>query len=355
MRMNRRWGLATLALVFTLALWIFMQQSVEPMASRVFRNVEVQVRGLSANQIVLQPPPPVDVKVRGPADVVASMPAPVAWVQVPSDKRGDLTLEVNVDLPGRVLLVYVKPSAVVVKVDTIVYKQIPIKVYTESGQDITSRISILPDKIVAHGPQTYLENIRYAKIVLKEMPHKDVAVSLETVVFVDSSGNPVRTEGISFEPPVLRISPIEETGRYVLVPIVPQIENPLADYFLMSIQVQPQFAVVKLPATETATPRKLIVKTNRVIIDREPPPDTIVASIQNPSWGYVIYPADVVTVRLQWEKAVVHQFKRVVGNVVKYVLIKCPESVELPDSVVDKHGIVRQDLLPPMCVVVFGG
>ncbi len=353
---QNRGTLIFLSLLFTLALWFAMSQTLTPNTERVFTGIKIQVRGLNDNKVILSDVPLVNIKVRGPEDIVSTMPRPVAWVMIPKDAVGDIVLSVNVDLPSSVSLLDINPSSVALRIDVIKYKNIPIEILTASHADITSQFEILPPRVSIKGPSSVIASISKAIIVLEQIPQESLKVSSSDIMLVDLTGKPKDKKFITIEPSEIKLSPFTIKQDYVQLPVVPLVKGYVqGEYVLAGIKVNPSFVVVKTATTNLPVS---FVRTATIDLHGEYPSSVQVPINDSPLEGIasLIYPSRKnVSVYFVWQKTKVYKIRTTVNGAPWIVMIRCPESVEPPPDIVDSKGNVKTDKLPDTCVVIYSG
>ena len=344
-----------MSILFTLALWIAMSQTVTPYTTRVFTGIKVQPRGLGDNKVVLGELPLVTIRVRGPSDIVSTMPPPVAWVMIPSDAIGDVVLNINVDLPSSVNLVDINPSSVAIRIDVLSYKTVDIEVLTSDKRDITPYVEVLPPQISIKGPKTYVSAIAKAVVVLEKMPTSPILLSTGDVILMDSAGKPKEKTNLTIEPSEIKIAPISQRHEYIQLPIIPNIRGYIeGEYMLADIKLDPPFAVVR-----TSTDRLPVSFLPTATIDLSGRPTSLDVKLRTDkidSIGKVIYPQDgTIHITFVWKKTKVYKIKSTVNGAPWITLIRCPEDIEPPPDIVDGNGHVKTDKLPPTCIVIYSG
>lgn len=334
-----------------------MYQTSVPYTERVFTGVEVKIRGLGENKIALNDIPLVSIKVRGPEDIVSTMPKPVAWVLVPSDAIGDIVLNVNVDLPASIALVDINPSSVALRIDVIKKVDIPVKVYNSSGLDITYQLEILPPYVTVIGPQTIVDDIDLGKIKINSNSIADsIMIKTTDIQLIGVTGNLIENNLLEILPSEIQISPLTVEHHFIQLPIIPIIRGySTEDYMLSSIEVDPPYAVI-LTSTTTLKVDRLYTATvylNDEMI--ESTTITIDTSTLN-GMGTVIYPASLeVKVTLKWLEMKYYTIRTSVNGVPWLVIVKCPKDVEPAPDIVDNKGNINFDKLPLTCIVVYSG
>ncbi|NOZ92326.1 MAG: hypothetical protein GXO59_03550 [Dictyoglomi bacterium] len=348
--------LITLSLLFTLALWFAMSQTITPYTERVFTGVKIQIRGLGDDRVILSDVPLVNIRVRGPEDIVSTMPQPVAWVMIPAGAVGDVVLSVNVDLPSSVNLIDISPSSVALRIDVIKYKNVKIEVLTASRTDITSQFEILPPRVSIKGPSSIVNSIAKAVIVLDKMPKEAIKVSASDLMLIDVSGKPKDKKLISIEPSEIKLSPFTIKQDYLQLPVIPVIKGyAQGEYVLAGMKIDPSFAVVK---TSTDNLPVSFIKTATIDLHGEYPSSIEVSLNDKPLQGLasIIYPPHKkVTIRFLWQKTKVYKIKTMVNGTPWIVMIRCPDNIEPPPDIVDDHGNVKTNKLPDTCVVIYSG
>jgi len=346
-----------MSLLFTIALWIAMYQTAVPYTERVFTGVEVKVRGLEEKKIALNDIPLVSIRVRGPEDIVSTMPKPVAWVIVPSDAIGDVVVNVNVDLPSSITLLDINPSSVALRIDVIKKVDIPVKVYNASGLDITYQMEILPPYVTVIGPKTIVEDIDFGKIVVKSNSITEpIMVKTTEIQLIGVTGNVIENNLLEILPLEIQISPLTVEHYFIQVPIIPIIRGyATEEYMLSGIEIDPPYAVI-LTSTTALKVDKLHTATIYLDDERiESATITIDTSNLN-GMGTVIYPASLeVRITLKWTEMKYYTIRTSVNGVPWLVIVKCPKDVEPAPDIVDNKGNINFDKLPTTCIVVYSG
>ena len=353
---KQRLTLLILSFLFTLAMWIAMAQTSTPYTERVFTGVKIQIRGLSNNKLVLSDIPEVNIKVRGPEDIISTMPKPVAWVRIPEGIIGDVVLNINVDLPSNVTLLDLNPSSVALRIDTIISKQVDIHIRTPEKIDITEQFEVLPPKITIKGPKSIINNIVEAVIVVPSNYPDTLRISASNINLIDATGKVKDHNLITIEPSEIKISRFTTQQDYAQIPIVPVVKGYVeGDYILQGIEVKPLFAVIK---TATDNIPIKVIRTHAIHLNGTYPSTVTISLDDTPlkGWASIIYPSSgKVTIVFKWKKTKIYKIKTTVGGAPWIVMIRCPEDVEPPPDVVDDRGKVLSDRIPASCIVIYSG
>ncbi|MFP3982917.1 MAG: YbbR-like domain-containing protein [Desulfurivibrionaceae bacterium] len=162
---RKNWGLKLTSFLFAIVLWYFVV-GVDKV-DRTF-SIPVEIVNLPENIIITnQFKKELEIRVTGPLGLIRKMEQGNLRreVDLSGVSPGSLVIKntkENLSIPGGVRLRNVSPRNIILKLDRLIDKKIPVVITTsgqpESGYEVTS-INVNPDKIHVTGPRTLLENL----------------------------------------------------------------------------------------------------------------------------------------------------------------------------------------------------
>ncbi|MGE5594039.1 MAG: YbbR-like domain-containing protein [Betaproteobacteria bacterium] len=176
-------------------------------------TVGLEVRGVAANLIVTAKPKDVELRVRGPRQLVEPLDGSKAkaFVSVAGRGEGEHGVRVQTSVPEGVSVIEVMPASTSVTVEAVVGQDMPVTValvgFPTEGY-IPLEPSSTPRSVTVAGPRSKVETVRNALAQI-DVSGVSAGVSRDVaVVPVDGSGGPV--EGVSVYPATVRVSvPVE--------------------------------------------------------------------------------------------------------------------------------------------------
>jgi YbbR domain-containing protein len=231
-----------LAVLLAMVLWFYAANERGVIHDRVFDNIPVAVRGLEGNLVLIEELPRVQITLRGSTEGL-NVKELTAYLDLNGIQTGETVLPVQVNVPGGVTFVGVKPNRIKVNADLRGEKQIPVEIKL-SGRTapgwITMAPTVKPSQVVITGGKTILENIQKAYVNL-DLQNTDHSLT-ETVSVKVYDGGGTLVEGIKIVPasaevfvPVIREQPLKTVPvKAVLLGV------PVAGYQVQGISVEPE-------------------------------------------------------------------------------------------------------------------
>ena len=218
---------AALSLAVASTAWLYVATAQNPVVEREM-GVELHVRGLSANEVLVQSPPTrVTVRLSGPRSaVVALSPALLdASVDLSGLRPGEHRVPVVVAAPPEVGAAAQTPREVLVVLDAVQSQRFPVEVglIGNPPQGVmlgTPRVT--PAYVVVMGAASQVDEIRHAIVTVDTTNlHQQLTTSLQ-VRLVDANGQEVR--GPTIDPPLVTAQlNVREGVIAKVVPVVPAI------------------------------------------------------------------------------------------------------------------------------------
>lgn len=172
-------------------------------------TVGLEVRGVASNLIVTAKPKDVELRVRGPRQVVEPLDGTKvrAFVSVAGRGEGEHGVRVQASAPEGVHVIEVMPASTSVTVEAVIGRDMPVAValvgFPSDGY-VPLQPSSTPKSVTIAGPRSRVEAVRNA---LAQIDISGVAAGVSrdvAVIPVDGSGSPV--EGVSVYPASVRVT-----------------------------------------------------------------------------------------------------------------------------------------------------
>ncbi|NLK52059.1 MAG: hypothetical protein GX295_06405 [Syntrophomonadaceae bacterium] len=155
-----------LAILLAIVLWFYAANERGVIRDRVFEDIPLAVQGLSSDLILVGDLPRIQITLRGNVDSL-NIRELMAYLDLSGITAGEVILPVQVNVPGGITLVGVKPSRVKVLVDTRAEKQIPVEVRL-SGQTAEGYVAMTPDlkpsQVLISGAKSLLARVQQANV-----------------------------------------------------------------------------------------------------------------------------------------------------------------------------------------------
>jgi YbbR domain-containing protein len=233
--MKRFWGEGQsyflLSVAIAVVMWLYVATAQNPVVTRQMR-VDLQLRNLPADEVVIRPSPavPVQVSVRlqGQRTQIALLNPTLidAYVDLSGLSPGDHP-QVPVVVTPRldVRVVDQKPSSVLVVLDAFGSKRLPVEVslFGKPPQGVTlGAPHTAPTHVIVSGPARRVSEVRHAIISIDTAPLRQQLIASLPVVAADASGQSV--PGVQVSPKIVGLTlAVREGIISKVVPIVPTI------------------------------------------------------------------------------------------------------------------------------------
>ncbi|MEW6229336.1 MAG: CdaR family protein [Bacillota bacterium] len=213
------------ALLLAVVVWFVAGADIKKSQGDVVEKIVIaglEVRGVASNLVVTAKPKDVEVRVRGPRQVVESLDGSKvrAYVSVAGRGEGEHGVRVQAFVPEGVQVVELMPASTIVTVDAVVGRDLPVSVALigfPSDGCVLSAPKSTPRSVTVAGPRTKIEAV---KSVLAQIDISGATAEVSrdiAVVPVDAGGKPV--EGVSVYPASVRvIVPVEAKPEPELPP-----------------------------------------------------------------------------------------------------------------------------------------
>lgn len=242
-----------LSLAVAAVAWLYVATAQNPVVERSM-TVDLHVRGLSTNQVLVQPPPSrAQVRLSGPRSAVALLsPALLdASIDLSGLRPGEHRVPVVVAAPPEVRAVAQTPQEVLVVLDAVARQRLPVEVSLIGNlpQGVTvGTPHITPRYVTVTGAATQLDEIRHAIVTVDTTNlRQQLSTSLQ-VHLVDANGQEIR--GPTVEPPLITAELAVREGVITkVVPVVPAIMGtPAPPLAVTGISTDPATATLRGPS-----------------------------------------------------------------------------------------------------------
>ena len=244
---------AILSLAVAGIAWLYVATAQNPLVERTM-TVDLHVRGLSANEVLVQSPPSrVQVRLAGPRSAVALL-SPVlldASVDLSGLRPGEHRVPVVVAAPPEVRAVAQTPQEVLVVLDAVGRQRFPVEISLIGNlpQGVTlDPPRVTPTYVTVTGAASQIEEIRHAIVTVDTTNlRQQLATSLQ-VHLVDANGQEVR--GPTIEPQLVAAQlTVREGAAVKVVPVVPAITGtPPPPLAVTGISTEPATVTLQGPA-----------------------------------------------------------------------------------------------------------
>ncbi len=248
---NERVLYSLLSLLIATVTWLYVATAQNPLVERVM-TVELHVRGLIANEVVVQSPGRVQVRLQGPRSALAFLsPALLdASVDLAGLRPGEHRVPIYVAAPPDVRTVERSPAEALVVLDTLTRRRLTVEVSLigRPPEGVTLGASrVAPGHVVVSGAATQVEEVRHAVVTLDTTALRQQVVTSVPVRLVDANGQDVR--GLMIEPPIVEATlPVQEGVITKLVPVVPTlVGTPVVGLAVVSIRTDPATVTLSGP------------------------------------------------------------------------------------------------------------
>jgi len=191
-----------LSLLLAFILWVYVSNEQNPLGEKVL-NVNLEYTGLAPNFLITGGmPESIRVRVLGNKNQLANLTQEdfKAVINIPAGKTGEIALPVQVSVPPGLRVAQVSPEEVLISVDIVAEKEIPV-VVSLHGTPVQGYNALAPvcqpGTVTARGPGKVVNGINHASAVV------DITSAVKDI----EQTVPVSTgvEGISLNPSVVRV------------------------------------------------------------------------------------------------------------------------------------------------------
>lgn len=244
-----------LSLAIATVAWFYVATAQNPVLERSM-TVDLHVRGLSSNEILVQAPPSrVQVRLAGPRSAVAQLsPAVVdASIDLSGLGPGDHSVPVVVAAPPDVRAVAQTPQEVLVVLDTLQTGRLPVEVSLIGSlpQGVTlGTPRVTPASVTVRGAASQIAEIRHAIVTVDTTDLRQQLTTSLQVHLVGASAQEVR--GPTVDPPLVTVQlAVRESVIAKVVPVVPAIQGaPAPPLAVTGISTDPATVTLQGPSLQ---------------------------------------------------------------------------------------------------------
>ncbi len=241
-----------LSVAVAVALWYMVAADRNPQTERAF-SVELQARGLPAGLVVVGTTPRVEVKVRGPRSAVGELnPEGVeAYVDLTQvTEAGEYRLPVRVRVPQGMRVVSVQPDEVVVGVDVVARRQVPVEVVlqgTPAPGAVLGQPSVQPAQVTVQGPRSLVQQVQRAWVAVDVTGLRSSLTQSLRVRVEDQTGAELPL--VAAQPQNVQVTvPVGEGVLVRTVPVVPTVAGrPRPGLSVALLEASPSVVTVRGP------------------------------------------------------------------------------------------------------------
>jgi len=250
---NERVLYVVLSLVIAGVMWLYVATAQNPLVEREM-TVDLHVRGLRANEVVVQAPSRVQVRLQGPRSALALLTPSVldASVDLSGLRAGEHRVPVYVAAPPEVRPVDRAPAEALVVLDTLARRRLPVEVSLigrPPGGVTVGVPRVSPARVVVSGAAAQVDEIRHALVTLDTTNLRQQLVTSVPVRLVDANGQEVR--GLTVEPSIVEAAlPVREGVISKVVPVVPTITGaPASGLTVTGVTIDPATVTLMGPGS----------------------------------------------------------------------------------------------------------
>ncbi len=224
--MNERFLYVVLSVLIATVAWLYVATAQNPLVERAM-TLDLHVRGLSTNEVIVQAPGRVQVRLQGPRSALAFLsPALLdASVDLTGLKPGEHRVPIYVATPPDVRTVERTPPDALVVLDTLTRERllVELSLIGKPAEGMTLGPSrVVPDHVMISGAATQVEEVRHALVTLDVTTLRQQLVMSVPVHLVDANGQEIR--GLAVDPSIVEATlPVREAAIAKIVPVVPTI------------------------------------------------------------------------------------------------------------------------------------
>jgi len=241
-----------LSVAVAVALWYMVAADRNPQADRTVA-VDLRARGLAAGLMLVTQPPRVEVRVRGPRSQVADLNTDglEAYVELGQvTEPGEYRVPVRVRVPAGLRVVDVQPDEVVVAVDAVARRQVPVEVVlqgTPAPGAVLGQPTVRPSRVTVQGPRSLVQQVQRAWVAVDVTGLRTSLTQSLRVRVEDASG--AELQGVSAQPQEVQVSlPVAEGVLSRTVPVVPAVAGrPRPGLSVALLEVSPAVVTVRGP------------------------------------------------------------------------------------------------------------
>ena len=221
-----------LSLMIAFGIWAFVVNERDPDQTLVEPDVQIVVDGLQDGFQLVDPLPAVEVTLKGPQSVVQGISgdeieATVDMTDV--DAPGTYARDVEVQTPGELRDVDVKPSTVTVEIGSVVSETFDITVVEPGDSPATlTSISLSTSSVTLVGVESNVDSVERIELKVELAGRTESFTYTAQVTPIDADGMEINDDTIEVRPETVEVSVEFEVGSRS-VPVIVQCACPTDD------------------------------------------------------------------------------------------------------------------------------
>ncbi|HHU68739.1 MAG TPA: hypothetical protein GXZ31_00365 [Thermoanaerobacterales bacterium] len=238
-----------ISVLVAIVLWIYVIGEQNPFIEQPFRDIPIQFNNLDSVNYALvedQSSFKVNVKVRGRRSHISNLSkeAIKAEVNMKGRMEGENLLTVSVTLPDNIELVSVNPPEIMVTLEPVVEKQIPVTVDINGspaeGFAVMDPV-LKPKEVILKGPKSIIDTVKFAFISI-DVSNKSEDIKGNFPLHITDERK-AESKNITYRPETIEATiPIVNKADVEIEPRI--IGNPAAGYAISGITVTPDIVSV---------------------------------------------------------------------------------------------------------------
>ncbi|MDR7433919.1 MAG: CdaR family protein [Armatimonadota bacterium] len=238
-----------LSLAIATVMWLYVASIQNPEVERSTR-VNLRLRGLGSNLIVVRAPSEVEVRLRGPRSAFSSLEGVEAWADLSGLYPGEHRVPVLVTVPENVRVLGKEPREVVVVVDRKARREMDVEI------EFIGRLppgialgepEVNPPRVVIEGPQGEVKAVQRVFVSLDVNGIRSTQTLTLSPRVVGARGEFV--QGVEVVPSAIQVKvPVKEEFLVKVLPVLPVVQgSPAPGYSIHSVAVSPTTVTTQGP------------------------------------------------------------------------------------------------------------
>lgn len=256
------------AFVLALLTWGWVMQATDPISTTNYTEVEITQPELENDLVMVTNLPRGSIRVEGPESEVAKINRSLLSLSLDTsevDEPGEYRLPIIVNAPDTSNRVTVEPGTLLVQIDEMTSRVVPIQIEDTSNEDSTrevNNISTDVSQVTVSGPSSAVDRVESVVLPISIDTHISTFSEYFTPYAVDENGQRVSEVNVL---PGQILTRVELQSRGVLVTVIPDVQGQPADgYSIQQRTIIPTTILVEGP--EEALDDLLFVNTEPVDI-----------------------------------------------------------------------------------------
>ena len=176
------WPMKVVALVITLALYFGVAGEL---STATFQSVPLTLRIADDAEFLSPPDKQVDIVLKGDKSQIDDLSRKndlTAYIDLTGIPIGDRVVEltpesVSLALPAGVTVSEIRPKSILIKLEKVIEKDIPVKASTEGhvpdGYELRGEATVIPQKVRVRGPESFMQTLEFVSTDKIELDKRD--------------------------------------------------------------------------------------------------------------------------------------------------------------------------------------